>query len=205
MSVSFVSFRIARILSRESACRILSSCTCREPNRHCHQQGGQLRAGPEQPQGTQHQQGLKECEVWRSTSSICAQGWEEGRHEAMNPQFLGGSSHHQHSVFCLMSSHHHWAGKVEICKVNLPQKNIKEQPNTCLGASQDHSKMLLEQTSHFQAHSLPCCYLLSAEKGPSRTVVKSTQREHNWFLSYSNLHILCNRIWPFSHKSPTSI
>lgn len=31
MSVSFVSFRIARILSRESACRIRSSCTYREP------------------------------------------------------------------------------------------------------------------------------------------------------------------------------
>jgi len=31
MSVSFVSFRIARILSRESACRIRSSCTYRKP------------------------------------------------------------------------------------------------------------------------------------------------------------------------------
>lgn len=29
MSVSLVSFRIARILSRESACRILSNCTWR--------------------------------------------------------------------------------------------------------------------------------------------------------------------------------
>lgn len=183
MSVSFVSFRIARILSRESACRILSSCTCREPNRHRHQQGdsnssGQAQSSPRgaprdtAPPGAAGMKGVKEHKL-----NLCPR--MGGRKTQGNESPISGGLQPPPAL-CVLSH-------VQSLGWKRGDVQSKPSPKEHKGAAQhlpwslSRSQPKCSWSKHPIPKFPPCFAAISylLKKGPSRTVVKPMHREHN--------------------------